>query len=162
MYDICVYFWLYCCRPNDLDRAILRRMPISIQMPLPNTSARCDIILKQIHIQGEALNTDVDIGWVAEKTAGYTGSDIKELIRQVILQKNKEIIDLVTEAEQFQHHKNTSIIDDNQTNGNSNQGLNYQTNQYDLEIDKILNRLLSKSDFEIALSHSRITGNLFL
>lgn len=66
-------------RPEDVDPAILRRMPQMFYIGLPNENQRrkiLDVILKE-----ETLANDVDLNEIAEKTEGYSGSDLHELCR---------------------------------------------------------------------------------
>ncbi|XP_047124531.1 outer mitochondrial transmembrane helix translocase isoform X1 [Hydra vulgaris] len=71
-------------RPQDIDKAILRRMPCRFHIDLPNSSQR--ILILQRLLAGEQLNKDVDLETVSALTAGYSGSDLKELCRLAALQ----------------------------------------------------------------------------
>jgi SpoVK/Ycf46/Vps4 family AAA+-type ATPase len=62
-------------RPYDLDDAVLRRLPCRLLVDLPNQQAR-EAILK-IMVRDEELAPEVDLGVLAEKTVGYSGSDLK-------------------------------------------------------------------------------------
>uniref|UniRef100_A0A8C6SHY7 Outer mitochondrial transmembrane helix translocase n=1 Tax=Neogobius melanostomus TaxID=47308 RepID=A0A8C6SHY7_9GOBI len=76
-------------RPQDLDSAILRRMPTR------STSTTCEYyycpsemqreqILKLI-LDNERVDSDVDLGAVARDTEGFSGSDLREMCRDAAL-----------------------------------------------------------------------------
>ena len=64
-------------RPSDLDDAILRRAPKRIAIGIPTFEDRVAIL--KLHLQGEQLGSDVNIGGIAQKTDTFTGSDLKNL-----------------------------------------------------------------------------------
>jgi SpoVK/Ycf46/Vps4 family AAA+-type ATPase len=64
-------------RPFDLDEAVLRRLPRRIFIDLPDAVAREKIL--QILLKDETLATDVDLPFIAQRTASYSGSDLKHL-----------------------------------------------------------------------------------
>ncbi|KAK4007604.1 outer mitochondrial transmembrane helix translocase isoform X2 [Daphnia magna] len=66
-------------RPQDVDKAILRRMPASFYIGLPGTEQRRQIA--QTILKNERLSTDVDLEQLARLTEGFSGSDIRELCR---------------------------------------------------------------------------------
>ena len=70
-------------RPFDVDSAFLRRMPRSFYVGLPDFSSRCAIL--QTMLRDVPLSTDFDIGTIAQQTEGYSGSDLKELLRSAAL-----------------------------------------------------------------------------
>ena len=76
-------------RPQDLDAAILRRMPTRYQVPLPNLNQRVKIF--ELILKNEPLNEDVDLEKLAGETTNYTGSDINEVCRQAAMQRIVEI-----------------------------------------------------------------------
>ena len=63
----------------DLDRAFLRRMPVQVMTKVPDASARLAILRAQL--SRERLAGDVNLEELARCTEGFTGSDIRELIR---------------------------------------------------------------------------------
>ncbi|XP_057297834.1 outer mitochondrial transmembrane helix translocase-like isoform X2 [Hydractinia symbiolongicarpus] len=71
-------------RPQDIDRAILRRLPCRFHIGLPQVTQRMEIL--QIILQGEDMADDVDLTQVANHTEGYSGCDLKELCRLAALQ----------------------------------------------------------------------------
>lgn len=70
-------------RPEDIDEAFMRRMPLHLHVPLPGTLAR-EAILKTILCDDLALDS-IDFVTLARKTSGFSGSDLKELCRRSLL-----------------------------------------------------------------------------
>jgi len=85
-------------RPWDIDEAFLRRMPRSFLLPLPSLNEREDILALQLRdaelappvSRGDrsdrsAVASQAEratfLSMLAEQTAGYSGSDLKELVR---------------------------------------------------------------------------------
>lgn len=66
-------------RPQDLDRAILRRMPATFHIPMPSAAQRKQIL--KLILENEPVSDDVDIERVAKCTDGFSGSDLRELCR---------------------------------------------------------------------------------
>ncbi|KAJ2681489.1 hypothetical protein H4R19_007332, partial [Coemansia spiralis] len=64
-------------RPFDLDDAILRRLPRRILVDLPDERDRAKIL--EIHLKGEDLDADVDLGALAKRTESFSGSDLKNV-----------------------------------------------------------------------------------
>lgn len=76
-------------RPQDLDQAILRRMPASFQVPLPDEPQREDIlklVLKSEPVEGVNYKT------LAMKSSGFSGSDLKEMCRNASMYRLKEYL----------------------------------------------------------------------
>lgn len=55
-------------RPQDLDRAILRRMPATFHVSMPSTIQRKQIL--NLILENEPVSDDVDIGKIADCTEG--------------------------------------------------------------------------------------------
>jgi SpoVK/Ycf46/Vps4 family AAA+-type ATPase len=119
-------------RPSDIDPAFLRRMPVQIQTKIPDLQARLEIF--QAQLKNEKLSEDVDLEDLAEATEGYSGSDIKELIRIAHLQRIKEV-------------KNSLKASIKNKGTSSSKGLKL-TPQRDL----------NQRDFELALERTKMTG----
>ncbi|KAJ1672669.1 hypothetical protein EV182_006728, partial [Spiromyces aspiralis] len=88
-------------RPFDLDDAVLRRLPRRIMVDLPNVDERAQIL--SLHLKGETLGNDVDIGELARKTENYSGSDIKNVcitaaLSAVRARIRKEMLEISPEA----------------------------------------------------------------
>lgn len=70
-------------RPNDIDYAILRRMPKRFAVSLPNEEQRKNILDIMLHDQN--LEKGFDINKLVEKTANFSGSDLKEACRNAAM-----------------------------------------------------------------------------
>jgi transitional endoplasmic reticulum ATPase len=73
-------------RPNLLDRALLRpgRFDELVYVPVPEKEGRKRIL--EIHTSGMPLADDVDLDSLAERTSGYTGADLENLVRKAGLE----------------------------------------------------------------------------
>lgn len=124
-------------RPNDLDAAFLRRMPVKIQTKMPNEQDRV-AILKAL-LKDEILDADVDLGDIAIKTENYSGSDLRELVRIATLRQAKElnaalktrVANLLQSPPRHSNNKSTPVIP----------------------------RPLNNEDFQYAYEKTRLTGN---
>lgn len=77
-------------RPNDIDDAILRRMPKRFPVPMPNTEQRRRIL--EITLKDARLDPDFDINLVVEKTQGMSGSDLREACRNAAWNATRDTI----------------------------------------------------------------------
>ncbi|KXZ44405.1 hypothetical protein GPECTOR_68g376 [Gonium pectorale] len=71
-------------RPEELDEAARRRLPKQLYIPLPCAAAR-KVMLMNAFKRGSEVATalsDADIDKIVERTAGYSGSDMKNLIQE--------------------------------------------------------------------------------
>lgn len=82
-------------RVQDLDAAILRRMPTRYHIPLPTEKQRVKIF--ELILQTEQLHDDVDLQRLGKESLECTGSDIHEICRQAAMQRVVELC----------HQKNT-------------------------------------------------------
>lgn len=76
-------------RAQDLDAAILRRMPTRYNIQSPGVSQRVKIF--ELILSSESLHSDVDLEELAQQTSNYTGSDINEICRQAAMQRIVEL-----------------------------------------------------------------------
>jgi len=76
-------------RVQDLDAAILRRMPTRYYIQLPNINQRIKIF--ELILKDEQLHKDVNLKKLAQETIDYTGSDINEICRQAAMQRIVEL-----------------------------------------------------------------------
>ncbi|CAN9508813.1 unnamed protein product [Ophioblennius macclurei] len=70
-------------RPQDLDSAILRRMPTRFHINQPSVRQR-EQILKLI-LENESVDESIDLNSVAVETDGFSGSDLREMCRDAAL-----------------------------------------------------------------------------
>ncbi|CAD6936673.1 unnamed protein product [Tilletia controversa] len=76
-------------RPNDIDAAILRRMPKRYAVKLPDPSQRTrilEIMLKQVD-----LDPSFSMPQLVAKTEGLSGSDLKEVCRSAAMVPVREL-----------------------------------------------------------------------
>lgn len=78
-------------RINDIDEAILRRMPKKFPVPLPGVEQRRRIL--QLVLGGTKRDTErFDLDYIARVTAGMSGSDLKEACRDAAMVPMREYI----------------------------------------------------------------------
>ncbi|KAF3767830.1 AAA-domain-containing protein [Cryphonectria parasitica EP155] len=77
-------------RIHDIDEAILRRMPKKFPVPLPSKDQRRRIL--QLVLQGTKRDPEFDLNYIAQVTAGMSGSDIKEACRDAAMVPMREYI----------------------------------------------------------------------
>ncbi|KAJ1522327.1 hypothetical protein ONE63_002622 [Megalurothrips usitatus] len=77
-------------RPQDLDRAILRRMPATFHIDMPNTAQRHQIL--DIILKTEPVASDVNLRRLGEITEGFSGSDLRELCRSASVYRLKDYV----------------------------------------------------------------------
>ncbi|XP_077457569.1 outer mitochondrial transmembrane helix translocase [Stigmatopora argus] len=77
-------------RPQDVDPAILRRMPTTFHVGLPDSKQRYDIL--GLILAEENLSHTVNLKEMAEKTQGYSGSDLRELCRDAALYRVRDYV----------------------------------------------------------------------
>ena len=57
-----------------MDSAFLRRMPVQIQMKMPNENSRLCILRAQL--KNEIIADDLDLEIIASKTDGFSGKNL--------------------------------------------------------------------------------------
>ncbi|XP_058087011.1 uncharacterized protein LOC131234053 isoform X3 [Magnolia sinica] len=67
-------------RPQELDEAILRRLPQAFEIGVPDCSERAKIL--KVILKGEKVEENIDYDRIASLCEGYTGSDLLELCKQ--------------------------------------------------------------------------------
>jgi cell division protease FtsH len=92
-------------RPDVLDPALLRpgRFDRRVTMDLPDINER-EAILK-IHAVGKPLATDINLRRVAERTPGFSGADLANLINEAAIlatRRKKKVIDLAELTESIE------------------------------------------------------------
>lgn len=78
-------------RPQDVDRAILRRMPAAFHIPLPGVEQREDIL--RLVLREESVREDTNIASLARQTEGFSGSDLMELCRTASVYRLRHLLD---------------------------------------------------------------------
>ncbi|ORZ07654.1 P-loop containing nucleoside triphosphate hydrolase protein [Absidia repens] len=77
-------------RPNDIDSAILRRMPKRFAVRTPTEAQRTSIL--ELLLKNIKLADDFDMKELVQRTAGCSGSDLKELCRNAAMIPIREIV----------------------------------------------------------------------
>lgn len=77
-------------RPQDLDEAVLRRFNRRVFCPLPGRTQRLEIL--RVQTAGEALGDDVDLNRLAERTEGFSGSDLRQLVSTAAMRPVRELL----------------------------------------------------------------------
>ncbi|KAI0345569.1 AAA-domain-containing protein [Trametopsis cervina] len=85
-------------RPNDIDSAILRRMPKRFSVGLPTADQRLKIL--NLVLKDTKLCENFPIFTLAEQTEGYSGSELKELCRNAAMLPMRELLREVGDDEQ--------------------------------------------------------------
>ncbi|CAG9464841.1 unnamed protein product [Pedinophyceae sp. YPF-701] len=68
-------------RPEELDEAARRRMPKQLYIPLPCAEARAAMVRRGLRGVRSSLS-DGNVAKIVEKTDGYSGSDMRNLIQE--------------------------------------------------------------------------------
>lgn len=77
-------------RPQDLDGAILRRMPATFHIPMPNTEQRTKIL--QLILENEPIADNIDITKLAKCSEGFSGSDLREVCRSACIYRIRDYL----------------------------------------------------------------------
>ena len=84
-------------RPWDVDEAILRRLPRSFEIGLPNIEQRVDIL--KVILKDEVLEdgffgpgSDPPVRKIAKATESYSGSDLKELCKAAAMAPVRDLL----------------------------------------------------------------------
>jgi transitional endoplasmic reticulum ATPase len=85
-------------RPDIIDPALLRtgRFEKMVYVPNPDEDARREIL--RIHTREMPLADDIDLDTLAERTEGYTGSDIEAIVREASMLALDAYLESVEEA----------------------------------------------------------------
>lgn len=79
-------------RPQDLDEAVLRRFNRRVFCPLPGRVQRLDIL--RVQTAGETLGGEVDLARLAERTEGFSGSDLRQLVATAAMRPVRELLQM--------------------------------------------------------------------
>ena len=77
-------------RPNDLDKAIIRRMPAQFHIGLPNEEQRVQIL--KLILETEQIQNDVDLHRLGKLTNGFSGSDLREMCRNASVYRMRQYL----------------------------------------------------------------------
>lgn len=77
-------------RPNDIDQAILRRMPKRFAVRMPTDAQRTNIL--EIMLRDVKLEESFRMEQLVEYTSGFSGSDLKELCRNAAMIPIREYV----------------------------------------------------------------------
>ena len=79
-------------RPNAIDPALRRpgRFDREIELGIPDRDGRYEVLL--IHTRGMPINTDVDLGRLADMTHGFVGADISALVKESAMQSLRRVL----------------------------------------------------------------------
>ncbi|KAH8249061.1 hypothetical protein KR032_005504, partial [Drosophila birchii] len=77
-------------RPQDLDKAILRRMSLQFYIEAPRECQRQEIL--QLILQSEQLHPSVNLKELARLANGFSGSDLRELCRHAFICRMRQIM----------------------------------------------------------------------
>jgi SpoVK/Ycf46/Vps4 family AAA+-type ATPase len=78
-------------RPEALDAAVLRRMPRRIRVGMPDARARADIL--RVLVRRERVDAaGLDLALVAARAPGFSGSDLREVVREAAMGPIRELI----------------------------------------------------------------------
>jgi cell division protease FtsH len=88
--------------PDVLDKALLRpgRFDRRVTIPFPDLEGRQHIL--EIHARSIRIAEDVDLKQIAQKTAGFSGADLGNLVNIAAISASKNNRDVVTQAD-FDH-----------------------------------------------------------
>ncbi|KAI9207620.1 AAA-domain-containing protein [Polychytrium aggregatum] len=77
-------------RPNDIDKAILRRMPKRFSIRLPDDVQRLRVLT--LLLKNADVAADFDVQALVPLTAGFSCSDLKELCRNAAMVPIREVL----------------------------------------------------------------------
>lgn len=91
-------------RPFDLDEAVLWQFPRRILVGLPDLETRQEIL--EVTLSKNQLGPDVNLTKIAERLQGYTGSDLKEVCQEAIVQISHEQARMLDRGEILEKDRN--------------------------------------------------------
>ncbi|XP_030022539.1 ATPase family AAA domain-containing protein 1 isoform X2 [Manduca sexta] len=97
-------------RPQDLDKAIQRRMPATFHVPMPSDTQRERIL--HLILKSEPVAPDIDYKRLAASTEGFSGSDLHELCRQAAVYRVRDLARDEMAREMNQNKTNNTDSDD--------------------------------------------------
>lgn len=107
-------------RPNDIDAAILRRMPKRYAVSLPNTQQREKIL--KILLKDARLDKTFELGEVVKRSQGMSGSDLKEACRNAAMIPVREYLGSKEGRESMSKAKSGSKVPSSETSDTDQHG----------------------------------------
>lgn len=98
-------------RPQDLDKAILRRMPAQFHVGLPSDEQRVKIL--KLILETETIAPNVDLNRLAKLTNGFSGSDLRELCRNASVHRMRSFMRTNQESISKIDANNSTSLKDN-------------------------------------------------
>jgi cell division protease FtsH len=91
--------------PDVLDKALLRpgRFDRMVEVPYPDQETRHEIL--KIHANKVRITDDVDLAFIAQETAGFSGADLMNLINQAAINASKKNQDNISHQDLLDAHK---------------------------------------------------------
>ena len=127
--------------PWSLDEALLRRMEKRVLVPLPTEDAREDMLKKLLSLDRLAMN--VDLKEIAQKTEGFSGSDIRLLCKEAAMKPVRRLLQRIDNLD-------IDSTDSQHTLINGSFSLSEQEVNKELLTDKV-----SREDIDQALESTR-------
>ncbi|XP_055836469.1 outer mitochondrial transmembrane helix translocase-like [Episyrphus balteatus] len=102
-------------RPQDLDKAILRRMPAQFHIGLPTDAQRLQIL--KLVLELENISESVDFNRLSKLTKGFSGSDLREMCRNAsvyrmrqFMRDNESAINAAENTEEFHDATSSDLL----------------------------------------------------
>ncbi|EDW57491.1 ATPase family AAA domain-containing protein 1-like [Drosophila novamexicana] len=97
-------------RPQDLDKAIVRRMPAQFHISLPSEVQRMQIL--KLILATEEIDHNVDYNHLAKLTIGFSGSDLREMCRNASVYRMRQFM---RSSDKLQSPSNLASTNTNKT-----------------------------------------------
>ncbi|KAM0698721.1 hypothetical protein Q7P36_002188 [Cladosporium allicinum] len=99
-------------RPEQLDNALCRpgRLDTLVYVPLPDQEGRESILKAQL--RKTPVASDIDIGFIASKTHGFSGADLGFITQRAVKLAIKQSIDLAIEKEKAREAEGGDAMDE--------------------------------------------------
>jgi transitional endoplasmic reticulum ATPase len=99
-------------RPEQLDNALCRpgRLDTLVYVPLPDQEGRESILKAQL--RKTPVASDIDIGFIASKTHGFSGADLGFITQRAVKLAIKQSIDLAIEKEKAREAEGDTAMDE--------------------------------------------------
>ena len=77
-------------RPENVDPAVLRRLPLAFEVDLPGVEGRMDVL--RLLLREEPLAKEIDLHQLALATEGYSGSDLEQLCKTAAMRSLEDAL----------------------------------------------------------------------